>query len=562
MPLERDTFAPSLPRFPQLVVHRLASLRYTVARPTRRLLVVLFCIFFTLYHLHPTIPFTTKFHQESQLPRCSSDEFLLAIRDGKMKDGGDVPSAHRLQPSRKLELPPIDFSFDLADHNCEPMRAYGPKDACELLARFGGITAVGDAFMRHIWTTLLMLLRGRLDGSTHDFGRPNVDRTRCAGENAFEDQPAPGYCRYQIELDLQAREPICGGALVGRYIREDKPTNAAFQLVQSRMEHDVKGTKTPMLLQGFGLHSGLNVQSLAEWHDNLDEFSYAHPQKRVLSIWAGLHGGDDKQPEWVRELQGPEVVAAYDRALAEGLESVTPKVHNRMLDFFNVTLGAHHYDGVHLSTIDSPTASPSWVEVSLMLMAFSSSMVDTMTVPLLQVFVANNTGNLLLLGLGAAGLHSSYPELVVPDRAAVALVGSCVGNFVAGQLKHVFGPRRRIYLIAEFILEALLIFISAILLYSHAIAIDSPRTILAIIAILSYSYGAQSVMAKGLGGPTAMVQVVTGAMGELLADPKLFAPLGKNKLASAWLFLAVPGVKGVEEAESVEGDGGSQKQVV
>ncbi|KAI5475114.1 hypothetical protein MNV49_001913 [Pseudohyphozyma bogoriensis] len=180
-------------------------------------------------------------------------------------------------------------------------------------------------------------------------------------------------------------------------------------------------------------------------------------------------------------------------------------------------------------SIASPTPSPSWMEATLLLMTFSTSMVDTMTVPTMHIFVANNTGNLLLLGLGAAGLHKNYPDLVYPDRAGVALVGSWVGSFVTGLLKTRFGARRRAFLIGEFSFEGILILVCAILLYTNAVDLTQGSKLLAIIALLGYSYGAQSVSTKALGMPTIMVQVVTGAMADLLADPKLFVPLMENK---------------------------------
>ncbi|KAI5477866.1 hypothetical protein MNV49_005851 [Pseudohyphozyma bogoriensis] len=343
----KDPYTASYTAIPQL--NSIASPRYAISRLNLRLLLVLFGASLTLFQLYSIFGTELKTSGEDQQARCSSDEFLLAIRDAKVRDG-DIPSAHTLAPSTTFELPPIEFSFDLAsEYGCAPMRAFGPKDACELLGKFGGVTAIGDSFMRQIWTTLLMLLRGRLDGSTQDFGRPDADPQRCAGENAFNDQPPPGYCRHQVYFDLQAREEICGAKLVGHYFREDRPTDAAFELVKARMEQDVKGKKTPILLQGFGLHFGLKVQGVTQWNANLDEFSHVYPSKRILSIWAGLHGPNEKQPEWVRESQGPEVVAKYDRKLGEVLEGVTPLVHNRMIDYFNVTLGAEHYDGVHLS---------------------------------------------------------------------------------------------------------------------------------------------------------------------------------------------------------------------
>lgn len=67
----------------------------------------------------------------------------------------------------------------------------------------------------------------------------------------------------------------------------------------------------------------------------------------------------------------------------------------------------------------------------------------------------------------------------------------------------------------------------AILLYTNALSLTG-STNLVVIFLLGWSFGSQSVATKFLGVPTIAVQVVTGAMGDLLSDPKLFVPLGAN----------------------------------
>jgi len=153
-----------------------------------------------------------------------------------------------------------------------------------------------------------------------------------------------------------------------------------------------------------------------------------------------------------------------------------------------------------------------------------------MTVPTVKTFVANNTGNWILLSLGTVGLQHEYPALVFPVRCIVALAGSWTGSFLTGQIGHRIGMRKRWWLLAEFIFESLIVYMSAILLYTHAVRLDQ-NTNYVILFFLSWVFGSQGVATKALGVPgLAMPAVVTGAMNDLLGDPDLFAPLTKNKI--------------------------------
>ncbi|KAM0751362.1 hypothetical protein T439DRAFT_380343 [Meredithblackwellia eburnea MCA 4105] len=171
--------------------------------------------------------------------------------------------------------------------------------------------------------------------------------------------------------------------------------------------------------------------------------------------------------------------------------------------------------------------SPWRIDCILLVLAFASAMVDTMTLPTIKVFVANNTGNLLLLGLGAAGLQKQYPELVFPDRAGCALAASWFGSYLTGQFINYFGKRRRFTIFTEFAFESLLIFISTILVYTKAVVLNT-KTDFSIIFLLAWVFGSQGVITKTLGVPQIPAQVVTGAMADLWSDPKLLAPLRQN----------------------------------
>ncbi|GAA5882668.1 hypothetical protein JCM8547_005082, partial [Rhodosporidiobolus lusitaniae] len=120
------------------------------------------------------------------------------------------------------------------------------------------------------------------------------------------------------------------------------------------------------------------------------------------------------------------------------------------------------------------------IDLILLVMAFASAMVDVMTVPLLGTFVANSTGNILFLGMGAAQLSSRFPDLVNPRRAGLAVGMYFVGAFVVGRLGRWVGEKRRAWLMGWFAFEALLVFVTVILLYTIAIRVEDETNLVAV----------------------------------------------------------------------------------
>jgi len=62
----------------------------------------------------------------------------------------------------------------------------------------------GDSFGRHLYSALLMILRGRIDGAVTDF----ETTSDCRGEHMFDDGKL---CRTRVAFDTMAGYPVCGG---------------------------------------------------------------------------------------------------------------------------------------------------------------------------------------------------------------------------------------------------------------------------------------------------------------------------------------------------------------
>ncbi|KAI5478714.1 hypothetical protein MNV49_004639 [Pseudohyphozyma bogoriensis] len=290
---------------------------------------------------------------------CPSTAFLQSIRDSH-PSGTDFPSAHLLPSSPDFSYDPTStrFSFALTgEHGCvAPLHVFSGEDACEVLGAFGGMFVIGDSFVRHMWSALLMILRGRTDGAWEGFGAEKVvtggeegdDQKLCEGEHVFTDQSP--YCRSRVLLDLsKAVEPVCGGRVQGGCFNTARPDDLAYSQVEPFLSAMTQQSKPSILLQGYGLHYNYNISGNLDWHHRINAFTRQHPHPRLVNLWAGVHGADvDKMPAWARKTQGPEKAREYNVALWKQTEEVLDE-RGWVVDYFNVTQGAFHFDGVHVS---------------------------------------------------------------------------------------------------------------------------------------------------------------------------------------------------------------------
>ena len=160
-------------------------------------------------------------------------------------------------------------------------------------------------------------------------------------------------------------------------------------------------------------------------------------------------------------------------------------------------------------------------DLLLLLVAFNTGVVDAFSIPTLQVFVANMTGNVVFLGIAVAQISDPY---INASRSVVALLAFWVGAFVSGQLGHRIGPRRRAWVFGAFFAQATLQLVSALLLYCNAVDVVNPDDrALGLLVPLAFAFGAQSTTARGLGVPEIPTVVITSAMVDLFGDKNIFA---------------------------------------
>lgn len=107
-----------------------------------------------------------------------------------------------------------------------------------------------------------------------------------------------------------------------------------------------------------------------------------------------------------------------------------------------------------------------------------------------------------------------------------ANIGAALGFFLAagwstGQLSHIIGPRRRLWLISCNFLQACLVFAAAAVQFAYGVDLKGLHT-LVVISLLAFASGSQVVQSRSLALTEISTAMATAAWVDLLIDPNLF----------------------------------------
>lgn len=174
-------------------------------------------------------------------------------------------------------------------------------------------------------------------------------------------------------------------------------------------------------------------------------------------------------------------------------------------------------------------------------------------------FAARYAGNTVFLALGAASLPAGQPLLWL--KALTSLAAFWVGCFVFSQSRR-FRAQRKATLAISFLLQAMLIFVAAVLAQTGVVSAfgasllsdDVPRKddadmiVLIPIVLLAVQSGGSIVSSRILGFNEVPTNVLTSLYCDLLLDPNLLAPLRenpkRNRRLTAIVMLIAGGVTG------------------
>jgi uncharacterized membrane protein YoaK (UPF0700 family) len=190
----------------------------------------------------------------------------------------------------------------------------------------------------------------------------------------------------------------------------------------------------------------------------------------------------------------------------------------------------------YLTHLNEPIRDDIYVELQLLVLAFSTGIQDASTYPDYLCFASNQTGNTVLLAIGLSGLVTDAFDI---DNIAVSLGFFLLGAWVAGQFGNVVGPRRRIWLIVSSIIQTAMVWATAVIQYCTVYERTGLRAFL-VLGLLAFSASSQVAMARGLKITEITTAMATAAYVDWLIDPRLFAKhnRGRNRRIAFLLMLA------------------------
>ncbi|KAK3695326.1 hypothetical protein B0T22DRAFT_102319 [Podospora appendiculata] len=158
-------------------------------------------------------------------------------------------------------------------------------------------------------------------------------------------------------------------------------------------------------------------------------------------------------------------------------------------------------------------------ELQLILLTFSTGIQDAVSFHDFHCFASNQTGNTVFLILAIA-LPEMNGEMFVTVNIATALGIFLAAAWLTGQIGHIVGPRRRIYLVLCNLIQTLLVFVTAALQYREGIQLEGAYTLVSI-GLLAFASGSQVVQSRSLRMTEITTAMATAAWVDLVIDPNL-----------------------------------------
>ena len=167
-------------------------------------------------------------------------------------------------------------------------------------------------------------------------------------------------------------------------------------------------------------------------------------------------------------------------------------------------------------------------------MTMVTGALDAMTYTTYNVFTTKQTGNALFLALYAFRNPAIAPN--AEQNVGVSMGVFLAGAFFWGQLGRVSRQRRRIWLMASQLFQALSILAATAVRYWSSRERTGPAA-LGVLALLSFAMSGQIATALNVNMPELNTTMITGAVITLMSDKDLFK-LKNNKRTRRVLFFA------------------------
>ncbi|KAL4888064.1 hypothetical protein BDV59DRAFT_189333 [Aspergillus ambiguus] len=164
-----------------------------------------------------------------------------------------------------------------------------------------------------------------------------------------------------------------------------------------------------------------------------------------------------------------------------------------------------------------------------------SGLVDSTLYNAYNTFVSMQTGNTIFVGLGASNQNSRPYGWA---RSLTSIGCFVLGCFLFARLNSALGPRQRRTLIISFLIQSIVLMVTALLVQSETIPgiqqegkihMETEWSQEAAIVLLSIQSAGQIVASRALGYNEIPTVVITSLLCDLVSDPKLFLLQNKKR---------------------------------
>ncbi|XP_071119628.1 uncharacterized protein [Haliotis cracherodii] len=216
-----------------------------------------------------------------------------------------------------------------SDPRCQP-RQYSAKQSCQLLDG-GTIRFLGDSLVRHIYTGLLMTVRGNFKDGAVRPTESRVWKSKCSGMNMFEERN----CRRR--LDAQPKN-ICRGRVTLSW-KKHYVSRRWTELINDVTEG--LADRRTLFVVGIGIHEDYNSTKV--------KLEYLKPTldrlRKIGILWPKVLFVDMNAPGIMKrsDTQSKPHVLRFNRDMEKFLKVYKVPV----LKTFNMTDGVRSFDGTH-----------------------------------------------------------------------------------------------------------------------------------------------------------------------------------------------------------------------
>ncbi|KAK4217687.1 hypothetical protein QBC37DRAFT_414371 [Rhypophila decipiens] len=185
--------------------------------------------------------------------------------------------------------------------------------------------------------------------------------------------------------------------------------------------------------------------------------------------------------------------------------------------------------------LNAPVRPCGFVELQLLVTTFCTGLQDAVSFPDFHCFASNQTGNTVFLMLAIA-LPEMNGEWFLTSNIGMALGMFIAGALITGQLGHIIGRQRRLWLIFCNLIQTAMVFATAGIQYVHGIDLEGPKTPVCI-ALLAFAAGSQVVQSRSLEMTEITTAMATAAWLDLIIDRRILAVENRSRNRRA-AFLA------------------------